>query len=739
MINPNYSDLKLIASLRKLREACKGQPELEPYLQTLETDVYESLQELSDLKSVLNLSTIIAITDTKGKILYANDKFCEVSKYSREELVGNSHRILNSGYHDKKFFQKMWKTISRGEIWSDEIKNKAKDGSFYWVKTTVIPLLDETGKPYQYVSLRTDITKGKIAEEKYRESIKNDFYRTVHALHNLVFKLKKRQDGRIIYTLFEGKLARKLQLHTPYTYEKTPREIFSPELAEYLEDFYKKAFSGKSLTFTFEYKGGFYHTTLSPIIMDGEVTEVIGSASDITDLIRAEEVILHMAYHDPLTNLMNRRKFIEDLPAAIRHAQANRTKLAVMFLDLDRFKQINDSLGHSVGDKLITAVARRLENEIKREKECSLFRVGGDEFIILVPGLQEQSEVNSIAKRLLGVFHSAICLDEQEFFITASIGVSLYPVSGTDSETLMKNADTAMYYAKKRGRNTFQIYTPEMNAKYNENLQLEVELRKAIKNQELYLVYQPKVDIRSGKMVGMEALLRWRHPTLGEVCPAQFIPIAEETGIIVSLGEWVLQTACQQNKLWIDAGYPALCVSVNVSALQFQQTNFVETVNRVIKTIGIDPKYVELEITENSIMDNTEECIATLTKLKEIGVSISIDDFGTGYSSLSYLKRFPINALKIDQSFVRDIMADADDAAIVKAVINLAHNMNLKVIAEGVENQAAFEFLRKQRCDQLQGYFISKPLPAEEFEKLLREQLHSSKESKGKTRKSTFA
>ncbi|MGC5327513.1 sensor domain-containing protein [Brevibacillus sp. SYSU BS000544] len=729
MINPNYTYTKLVSSLAKLRETWNGDSELETLLQTIETELHESLVELSEFKRVLDQSTIVAITDLSGVILYANDKFCEISKYTKEELIGENHRMLNSGYHDRSFFKNMWATISDGKIWSDELKNKAKDGSYYWVKTTIIPLLDKHGKPYQYISLRTDITKGKIVEEKYRESLRYEFESTIDAIHNFVYKLKCCEDGSYKYTLFKGGLARELELYSENTVGKTPNEVFDSETAQNLNKSYKQAFSGESVTFTFQYKGGSYHTTLSPIEVNGVVVEVVGSVSDITDLIKAESLIFHMAYHDPLTNLMNRRKFIENLSQAIEHAEANHEKVAVMFLDLDRFKQINDSLGHSVGDKLLTAVTHRLQNEVLVNQNCSLYRVGGDEFIILVPDVKDEVEISCLAKKILALFTGALYLDEQEFFITASVGISLYPENGTNGEELMKNADTAMYYAKNHGRNTFKLYTPEMNAKYNEHLMLEVELRKAIKNNELYLVYQPKVDIRTGEMVGMEALLRWNHATLGYVSPATFIPIAEETGFIVTLGEWVLHTACLQNKKWIDEGYEPMRISVNVSALQFQRVNFIETVRRVIQSTGIDPNYVELEITENSIMDNTEECIETLAKVRELGITISIDDFGTGYSSLSYLKRFPINTLKIDQSFVRDVMADPDDVAIVKAIINLAHNLNLQVIAEGVETQEVFDFLCDQQCDQIQGYYISMPLTVDDFRDLLEKQLKKQSKS----------
>ncbi|GED12683.1 sensor domain-containing protein [Aneurinibacillus migulanus] len=717
MLMFNASSIRAVTLLNRLLSKLQYKGALEPLIGEIINELKESLREVSELKWALDVSTIVAVTDLKGRILYANDKFCEISGYDRNELLGQSHYILNSGYHDKSFFRHMWKTISQGDVWNGEIRNRAKDGSIYWVNTTIVPLMDDQGKPVQYISFRNDITKGKEAEERLRQALKNDFIRTVNALHNFVFKVNRRKDGSFVYVLFEGKLAKQLGLTTDKTYGKTATEVFPPETAEILISNYERAFQGEKMTYSYRFKGRDFQTSLSPIIEEGRIIEIIGSTSEITELKRAEETIRKMAYLDPLTNLANRRMFTEDLSEALHEAEASSHEVAVMFLDLDRFKQINDTLGHTVGDLLLQAVADRLR--IQSKENCRIYRLGGDEFVVLLPHIGDETDAERIAEHILDLFHTPFKLGHYELFATCSIGISTYPFAGEDIESLMKNADTAMYSAKSSGRNAYRLYTPEMNEEYDEHLQIEVHLRKAIERNELQLYYQPKVDTSSGQLKGMEALLRWVHPELGFVSPAKFIPIAEDTGLIIAIGEWVLRTACKQNKQWIETGYMPLPVSVNVSALQFQQPTFVDKVRSVLRETGLDPCYLELEITENSMINDVEENIATLLRLREMGVYISIDDFGTGYSSLSYLKRFPIHALKIDQSFVRDVVADKDNAAIVKAVIDMAHHLKLKLVAEGVEDEATLSFLQSERCDEVQGYFFSRPVPAEEFERIL--------------------
>ncbi|MBL0385497.1 EAL domain-containing protein [Tumebacillus sp. ITR2] len=423
---------------------------------------------------------------------------------------------------------------------------------------------------------------------------------------------------------------------------------------------------------------------------------------------------------DSLTGLPNRILFQDQLTAKLAEVQKKRKKLAVLFLDLDRFKFINDTLGHRVGDLLLQGVVERLQRVMRRDE--TLYRLGGDEFI-LVTECEQKSDGLERANALLHHMEDPFEIDDHELFITTSIGLSWYPDDGEDMETLFKNADMAMYRAKDHGRNNVQQYESVMNVHAVERLQLEKDLRKAIEREEFRVFYQPQIDIDSGRMIGMEALVRWQHPERGMVSPGLFIPLAEETNLIVPIGEWVMRTACVQTKRWHDAGFPHIRVSINLSAHQFTQPSLVSKVRTILEETGIEPKYVDLEITESITMTNVDKAISTMSELTGLGIQISIDDFGTGYSSLSYLKKFPIHTLKIDQSFVRDIPQNSDDAAIATAVIAMAHSLNLNVIAEGVETEEQLEFLRERNCNEYQGYLCSRPLPPHEFEELLANEL----------------
>jgi diguanylate cyclase (GGDEF)-like protein len=443
------------------------------------------------------------------------------------------------------------------------------------------------------------------------------------------------------------------------------------------------------------------------------------TAGLVHSLRHANEKLHHQALHDGLTKLPNRILLEDRLMQAISAAQRAQRMFAVMFIDLDRFKVINDSLGHHYGDKLLQAVSLRLTEALRSEDTVA--RIGGDEFIILLNEIAEPQVAAHVAQKLLESLAAPFHIDGQGQNISASIGISIYPDDGVDLRALMMHADGAMYHAKKVGRDNYQFYTPEMNAAAHAKFELEKSLRRAIDQGELELHYQPKVDIESNAIIAMEALVRWRHPQRGLVPPDEFIPLAEEIGLIIPLGAWVLQTACLQNKQWQEAGLPALRVAVNISAAQFKQKNLVEFVAQVLQDTGLDPQYLELEVTESVIMQNAEEATLLLERLHAQGIHISIDDFGTGYSSLSCLKRFPLNKLKIDRSFVRDINTDPDDAAIVNSVIALAHTLRLGVVAEGVETPEQLAFLKALGCDEYQGYHRSRPLPADEFERLLRE------------------
>ena len=395
----------------------------------------------------------------------------------------------------------------------------------------------------------------------------------------------------------------------------------------------------------------------------------------------------------------------------------------MLFLDLDRFKNINDSLGHFAGDLLLQAVANRLKRCVRGMDTVA--RLGGDEFVIILNGIRETNDAAHVAQKVLEIMLDPVRIENQDISTMPSIGISIYPDDGQDHATLIKNADAAMYHAKDQGRGNFQFFTANMNAKAFEQLSFENDLRQALKRGEFILHYQPQFDIGCGNIIGMEALLRWNHPDRGMVPPDTFIPIAEECGVIVAIGEWVMRTACVRNMNWIRAGLPAVPVAVNLSAIQFRQKNLVATIRCILDETGLPPELLELEMTEGIIMQYADETIQTLRAIHEMGVLMSIDDFGTGYSSLSYLKRFPIDKLKIDKSFVRDIATNPDDAAIVRTIITMGHSLRLKVIAEGVETPEQLAFLQDELCDEAQGYHFSKPLPESELENLLRKEIRT--------------
>lgn len=426
---------------------------------------------------------------------------------------------------------------------------------------------------------------------------------------------------------------------------------------------------------------------------------------------RVEEMIRHQASHDLLTGLPNRLLLNERLALALVNAHRYHELLAVMFVDLDRFKTINDTLGHAVGDQLLQNVTDRLKHCL-RETDF-IARWGGDEFTILLPQLNHIDEATAAAQKILEVLNEPFWFDQREFYVSASIGIALAPRDGEDAETLLKNADTAMYRAKQQGKNDYQLYAPMMNGTALEELVLENHLRKALDRGEFVLYYQPQLDLQTGRLIAMEALIRWQHPQLGLVPPYQFIPIAEENGLICPIGEWVLRTACAQNRLWQEAGLPPIRVAVNLSGRQFQQQNLVRTIAQILQETSLDPHYLEIEITESVAVQNIEFTISVLEELQRMGIHVSIDDFGTGYSSLSCLKRFPLNTLKIDRSFIRDLALNSNDAAIAKAIVSLGQGLNLRVIAEGVENQEQLAFLCSIGCDGVQGYFFSKPVPTD--------------------------
>ncbi len=444
-------------------------------------------------------------------------------------------------------------------------------------------------------------------------------------------------------------------------------------------------------------------------------TYLMGIFRDITERKQTEEKIRHLAFHDPLTNLPNRLLFNDRLNLAIAHARRTKGKLAIMFLDVDRFKTVNDTMGHAFGDRVLSLIAKKLRKCV--HEDDTVARLGGDEFSLLLPGITRGEDVLDIAGKILDIFKHQWVIGGQTLYVTASIGVALYPDNGEDAETLLKNADVAMYDAKEGGRNNYQIFIPTMRAKSFKKMEMETNLRQALERREFLVYYQSQMDIHTRQIIGMEALVRWQHPERGLISPAEFLSCAEDTRLITSIDEWMLQTACTQNKTWQDAGFQPLCVTVNLSAHTFQKQDVVESVKAILVKTGLNPQYLGLEITENIAIQDIETTIQKLKTLSGLGIQIIIDDFGEGFSSLRYLKIFPINKLKFSPYFIKDIVRNQEDKMIVEFVTSMARSLKFRVIAEGVETDAQFSLLKQLHCDEVQGYLFCKPAPAEVIER----------------------
>ena len=557
-------------------------------------------KELENVKFALDKATTVSVTDLNGDILYVNDLFCEVSKYSREELIGQNHRIVNSNYHPKEVFEQMWSTIESGNIWRGEVRNKAKDGTIWWAAATIVPFLDDLGKPYQYVAIRSDITERKEMEEE----------------------------------------------------------------------------------------------------------------------------IYYMAYYDFLTALPNRRLFESQLEQEYKEAQKTKSVFSLMFLEMQNLKFVYDSVGKEIGDGLLKAVVFRLKSFV--DKRGIIARLEDYEFAIIFPDISN-GQMKNLAQEILRLFEQPFSIKEYELYVTGNIGVSIYPDSGDTIQSLMEHANTALYQAKEFGTNTYQICSPNMNIRSYKRFTLQSDFRKAVKNQEFFLVYQPRVNPMTNKIVGAEALIRWDHPKWGVVSPNEFISLAEKTGLIGLIGEMVLRQACKQNKQWQDAGLPPINISVNFSGQQFLQTNLIEMIDEILTSTGLDPKWLEIEITETELLKDEPIVLSKMEKLMEMGIKIAIDDFGTGYSSLAYLKQLKADTLKIDASFIRGIPDEVDSSEIVIATIHLAQKLKMRTVAEGVETVEQLSFLKSIHCDEIQGYLYSKPVKDQEFKRLLEQKVCAPK------------
>ena len=572
-----------------------------------------------------------------------------------------------------------------------------------------------------FIATFDNITERKQAEEALRQA--EEKYRAIFE-DAVVAIFQSTPDGR--YTIANPAMARMLGYDSPQELVASIIDIshqvyVDPESLEDLKRQLREHGTVKNFQCQIYRKDGskmWISANARAVFKAGVLVGYDGMNEDITDRKVAEERVQYLAYYDALTDVPNRTLLQDRLSKALASARRQKDKVALLFLDLDRFKNINDSLGHALGDFLLQKVGERLKRWAREQDTVA--RLGGDEFLIVLTRIRDVADAAVAAERLMAAMTNEFIVQGNPLSISCSLGISIFPDHGESGEILIKNADAAMYSAKEKGRNNFRFFTEKMNAEVGERLTLENSLRLALERNELFLVYQPQMDMGTGKIIGLEALLRWQHPELGLVPPDRFIRIAENSGLIMPIGEWVLRTACSQTRKWQDEGHAAVSVAVNVSAVQFRQEDFCNLIRRVLQETGLAPQYLELELTESLLLANADVTFSVLQELKAMGLTLAIDDFGTGYSSFSYLRQFRVSKLKIDRSFVRDVAVNPDDAAITSGIIGMAKSLNLKVIAEGVENEAQMSFLRAHQCDEIQGYYFSKPLTVDKVADKLR-------------------
>jgi diguanylate cyclase (GGDEF)-like protein/PAS domain S-box-containing protein len=695
------------------------------------------VRDISDQK---RLQEAVKDQELQYKLLFKNNPN-PMFIYDLENLrilSANDAAIQKYGYTEKEFLKMTLKDLRREEdipkllklldglktgvnVLKDTVIHRKKDSSLIEVEVISHSTLFE-GKAAR-VMMAYDMTESRKAENALRES-EQKFRELFNNANDAIFLYPLSEEAVPGKFLEVNDIAcQKLGYSRAELLTMTPLDIVAPEDLNEMPKIYKKSILQEHITYEK------IHVTKTGLKIPVEVNShtflrngqraVLSIARDVTDRKRAEETIRRQAYYDILTNLPNRTLFKDRLEQAMSHAHRNKQSLGVIILDLDRFKNINETLGHILGDRLLVAVAERLIGSMQEGE--TIARFGGDEFTILLPQVNQVDEATQHAQKILEILAEPFRINDHELHLTTSMGVAFYPDDGENAEILLKNAETAMYRAKEQGRNNFQLYASVMNVSAFKQLLMENSLRRALEKEEFVVHYQPQIDLVSRQMVGVEALVRWQHPDLGLVFPTEFIGLAEDTGLIVPIGEWMIKKVCQQNKKWQDLGLPKVCISVNLSARQFQQRNLVTSIAKVLTETGLDPQYVGFEITESIAMKNADFTISALNELQKMKIHLSLDDFGTGYSSLSYLKRFPLETLKIDRSFVRDIATDPNDAAIVTAVIALAHSLKLSVVAEGVETEGQLAFLKSHQCDQVQGYYFSHPLSEEQFFRMLKE------------------
>jgi diguanylate cyclase (GGDEF)-like protein/PAS domain S-box-containing protein len=656
------------------------------------------------------ISQGVLISDAQRRTTYVNAAFELMTGYSAADMVGRSCNVLQGSGTDPEALQTLLHALDANLPFHGELLNYRKDGTPFWNALSVTPIFDDTGVLTQFVGVQRDVSARRQAEAQLLLAAQvfehsEEGFIVIDAAHNIV---KVNQAFSAISGFSEAEVLGRDQ-------RMLSADCGDLALSREMWDEVERCGSWHGEVVNRRKDGSLYPQELSMsrvVDASGKAAHYIASFNDITRRKAAEDRIQRLAHYDPLTNLPNRVLLNERAGHALQLALRSNEPMAVLFMDLDHFKNVNDSLGHRIGDLLLVALAGRFHGVLREQDTLS--RVGGDEFVLILPATGVDGAAH-VAQKLLHATLEPLQIEQHELAITPSIGIALYPLDGVDFDTLAKCADAAMYRAKQDGRNTFRFFTAELQAQTTRVLLVENALRRALERGQMQLHYQPQRLLADGKIVGAEALLRWEHPELGWVSPAEFIPIAESSGLITSIGEWVLRTAVNQLRTWFDHGMPPMTVAVNLSAVQFRQLHLPELVSRILDDAGVSPSCLELELTESVASDDPVGAIEMMNKLHALGMRMSIDDFGTGYSSLSYLKRFKVYKLKIDQSFVRGITDDPEDQAIVTSIIGLAKSLGMTTIAEGVETEAQMAYLRANGCDEMQGYWFSRPLPADQF------------------------
>lgn len=671
-----------------------------------------------------NMSQLAWMADEKGSIFWYNDRWFDYTGTTLEEMVGRGWEKVHHQDHVQRVVDNISQSFKAGEAWEDTFPLRDRHGSYRWFLSRAVPIRDSEGKVTRWFGTNTDISDSKILEEalfveKERAEVTlnciGDAVICTDISGNITFLnlVAERMTGVSWQQAAGRPLSEVFQIIDSATREPAPDPM---QMA--ITQNRNVAFTANCVLVHRDGSETAIEDSAAPI--HDRAGHVTGAVIVFHDVSAARAMSVQMEYsaqHDIVTNLPNRLLLNDRITQSIALASRNNKSIALLFLDLDHFKYINDSLGHAIGDQLLQAAAKRLQASVRGSDTVS--RQGGDEFVILLSELTHAEHAATGANKILLALSLPYSIEGHDLHIDGSIGISIYPSDGKDAETLIKNADTAMYHAKESGRNNFQFFTSEMNMKSVQRQSIESSLRRALERDEFLLHYQPKVNLVTGEITGVEALIRWQHPDHGLIAPAQFVPIAEDCGLILPIGRWVLREACRQAFEWQAAGLPFKRISVNVSASEFRDKAFVEHVATILEETGLDPHCLDLELTEGVLMANAEATGAVLYALKALGVYLAVDDFGTGYSSLSYLRQFPIDVLKIDQSFVHQITADPDDSTIVSAIIDMGRNLKQRVIAEGIETYAQLAFLQARHCAEGQGYLFSRPLPANDLVYLL--------------------